>query len=73
MSTTPPILYSDLNIDLDTALVTNRDAVEQGLLCLFSTDKGERCFRPEIVGSLNSLLWMPINEMTAYSVRHRIF
>ena len=66
-------LYSDLSLELDTPTVVNREAIEQAIINLFSTGKGERTFQPEIQGSLDDLLFDIVNDFTAFSLRHRIF
>lgn len=66
------ILYSDLDMNLDSSLVYNKAAIEQAIMNLFSTGRAERTFQPDLYGSVDEFLFDIINDFTAYALRHRI-
>ena len=67
------IIYSDVNINLGTTsnyeLVYNEQAVMNSLLNILRTHKGTRPFRRGFGGSLEEMLWDPLDDITAKRIR----
>ena len=66
------IIYSDLDFKLrrisstgDVNKVTNEAAINQALLSLFKTTKGERVFNPTYGSNIKSLIFEPLDTLTA--------
>lgn len=66
------IIYSDLDFKLrrisssgDVNKVTNESAINQALVSLFSTTKGERLFNPNYGSNIKRLLFEPLDTLTA--------
>jgi phage baseplate assembly protein W len=71
--------YSDLDPDFrldttnnDVAKRINSDAVQQSLIGIVSTRKGERPFEPEFGSDLHSSLFENMSDFSAYAVEKAI-
>lgn len=64
-------VYPDLNqSDLSgKPLLYNLESVSQSITNLFSTERGERLFRPTVGSSLRSIIFKQVNEATAMQLR----
>lgn len=71
------IIYSDLNAFLGVAnnyeLVFNEGAIQNSILNILRTQKGTRPFKRSFGTSLLSLLWEPLNNLTANRIKTEIF
>lgn len=71
-----PIIFSDISLDSkavgedDKAYDVN--AVRLSLFTIFSTNKGERLFNPNFGSNLESLLFEPMDDTTAFYIRNEI-
>lgn len=69
------IVYSDIDFKWrrlsasgDLNKVTNENAINQSLLSLFNTTRGERVFNPGYGSNLKRLLFEPLDTFTGQSV-----
>lgn len=76
MADNEDVVYSDVNIDLGTGssyeLVYNEEAVMKSLLNILRTRKGTRPFRRTFGGSLEEMLWDPLDDITAKRIKLRL-
>jgi len=68
------VIYKDLNnkANPNNPTLTNEYAVFQALDNLLLTNIGERLFLPEFGCKLEELLFQPIDEITAFEIKHYI-
>jgi len=66
--TSSATIYSDLNQNLDTPLVTDMESIHQSITNILTTRGGERLFLPEFGASLEELLFELIDDITTYRI-----
>ena len=66
------IVYSDINADVDSnnkgEILTNADAINSSIEAILSTTPGERLFLPTFGSELPSLIFQPIDDITAFEM-----
>lgn len=74
-----PTYYSDFLTSFDTnpvtgflARVTNEESVKQSIKNLILTDRTERFYHPRIGSKIHSLLFEPLDEVTAQMIKDTI-
>ncbi len=74
--TQPKSIYTDVPTSFtrhptkkDLTVVTNQNSVAQAIRNLILTNKGERLFRPAIGSNINRLLFEPLTDTTASSIK----
>lgn len=74
------VLYSDFLINFDQNPVTgflakavNEDAVKNSIRTLIMTDLNERPFQPNIGSKIRSLLFEPLDDVTASLIKTTIY
>lgn len=79
MITNKQKLYSDLDlrfipqpVSKDISMSYDAQAVIRSIKTLLLTRPGERLFQPEITSQIDFLLFEPISNLTAYSVKDEI-
>lgn len=71
--------YSDLTVDLahhpvtyELTRLTNENAVKRSIKNILLTNRGERLFNRDFGGDLTRLLFEPMSDMTAISIKQSI-
>jgi phage baseplate assembly protein W len=67
-------LYSDVNLFTPdkTPMATNLATIYQTIYALMVTKPGERLFRPTLGTNIEKLLFEPVNDVTAASLRREL-
>lgn len=66
-------LYSDVNftVSIDPVeIVEDAKAINQNIASIFDTPVGSKWWRPNIGSNVESLLWEPIDEVTADALKN---
>jgi uncharacterized protein len=75
-STTPKMVYSDvnlgLNLDSQYDVVYDEESIQSSVTMILGTRKGSRVFRRDFGSVLETYLWDPMDNITVSSIRTEI-